>query len=83
METVMILVAFLLVGSSMYGGGVGARIEWRRLYDPPQLARLVAGRLQCEGEKLCSRDWPLLLILKIVEPRHELRSPMRLPVHNS
>ena len=25
--------------------------------------------LQCFGDELCSRDWTLLLILKIVEPR--------------
>ena len=40
--------------------------------NPPQLARLLVGRHQCEGEKLCSCDWALLLILKIVEPRYEL-----------
>jgi hypothetical protein len=42
------------------------------LHDPTQFARLVVGELPGEGEKLCPRDWALLLILKIVEPRHEL-----------
>ena len=50
------------------------------LYDPAQLARLCGGKLQCFGDELCSRDWAFLLILKIIEPRHELRSLMRLPV---
>ena len=34
------------------------------------------------SQKLRSRDRALLLILKIVEPGHELRSPMWLSVHH-
>jgi len=41
------------------------------LHNPPQLARLVVREFQSFGDELCSRDWTLLLILKIVEPRHE------------
>ncbi len=64
------------------GSGVpataGVGFGWR---DPRQLARFVVGELQCLGDELGSRDWTLLLILKIVEPRHELRSAMWLTVH--
>jgi hypothetical protein len=52
------------------------------LHDPTQFARLVVGELPGEGEKLCPRDWALLLILKIVEPRHELGSAIWLSIHD-
>jgi hypothetical protein len=41
------------------------------LHDPTKLARLVVGEFQSLGDEVCSRDWTLLLILKIVEPCHE------------
>jgi hypothetical protein len=52
------------------------------LHDPPQLTRLVVGELPGESEELFPRDWALLLILKIVEPRHELESAVWLSIHD-
>jgi hypothetical protein len=43
---------------------------------------LVVGELPGEGEKLFPRDWVLLLILKIVEPRHELGSAVWPSIHD-
>jgi hypothetical protein len=40
------------------------------------------GGLPCLGEKLCPRDWALLLILKIVEPCHELGTAIWLSIHH-
>ena len=53
------------------------------LHDPPQLARLVVGGLPGSSKELCARDWALLLILKIVEPRHEPGTQIWLSVHHS
>ena len=53
------------------------------LDDPPQLARLVVGELPGSSKELCARDWALLLILKIVEPRHEPGTQIWLSVHHS
>jgi hypothetical protein len=52
------------------------------LSDPPQLTRLVVGCLPGASKELCPRDWALLLILKIVEPRHELGATKGLSIHH-
>jgi hypothetical protein len=57
----------------MFAGGFcrSERNEAGSLHNPPQLVRLVVCEFPGFGDELCSRDWTLLLILKIVEPRHE------------
>jgi hypothetical protein len=52
------------------------------LHDPLQLARFVVSFLPGPNQEFCACDWPLLLILEVVEPRHELETPMWLPVHH-
>jgi hypothetical protein len=50
--------------------------------NPPQHPRLVIGEPPCTGEEFCPRDWILLLILKIVEPCHELGTVIWLAIHH-
>jgi hypothetical protein len=56
-------------------------IAHQDLYDPPQLARRGVGEAPRQRNKLPSRNWTLLLVLKVVELRDELGAAVWLPVH--
>ena len=59
-----------------------ASVKGLLLHNPPQLACLVVGELPGSSEELCPGYWALLIVLKIVKPRHELGSLLWLPIHH-